>query len=154
MGLWTWRGTVSLLGMIGCLAWFAMEGMALGVIEGDLATHEQDHAEDEGIETLPTVHVHGLRLNKDQQRGPVPQQMPWPILPDSLEGQELDDWMKVRLLVDKHGEATLVVLEPAQHRELTLAALSALKQWTFLPQINEDGPIDGELTVRIHFRSP
>jgi hypothetical protein len=45
------------------------------------------------------------------------------------------------------------VLEPAKHRELTIAGMAALKQWTFDPQLKGDEPIDGELTVRIHFRS-
>ena len=105
------------------------------------------------METLPAVHVHGLRLNKDQQLGPVPQLTPWPSIPLSLEGKELDDWMKARILVTKEAKVTVVILEPAKHRALTLAGLSALKQWTFLPQMKEDDPIDGELTVRIHFRT-
>ena len=117
------------------------------------ATHQSDHVEDEVVDTLPAVHVHGLRLNKDQQLGPVPQQTPWPAIPTSLEGMELDDWMKARILVSKDAEVTVVILEPAKHRELTLEALSALKKWTFLPQMKEDDPIDGQLTVRIHFRT-
>ena len=117
------------------------------------STHQSDHIDDDVVDTLPAVHVHGLRLNKDQQLGPVPQLTPWPSIPLSLEGKELDDWMKARILVTKESKVTVVILEPAKHRELTLAGLSALKQWTFLPQMKEDDPIDGELTVRIHFRT-
>ena len=39
-------------------------------------THESDHLEDERVEVLETVHVHGLRLNKDQQRRSGPQVHP------------------------------------------------------------------------------
>ena len=124
--------------------------MALAVA-GDEATHESDHLED--VLELPEVHVHGLPLNKDQQLGPVPKATPWPAVPPALDGKELDDWMKARMMVSKEAKVTVVVLEPAKHRELTIAGMAALKQWTFDPQLKGDEPIDGELTVRIHFRS-
>jgi hypothetical protein len=119
----------------------------------DHANHTVDHMEDDEVESLPMVHVHGLKLNRDQQLGPVPKVTPWPTLPPSLDGQELDDWMKVRMLVSKDAKVTVVVLEPAKHRQLTIAGLTALEQWTFDPQMKGDDPIAGELTVRIHFRS-
>ncbi len=122
-------------------------------VTGDEATHEADHALDADIIELPEVHVHGLPLNKDQQVGPVPKATPWPAIPSSLDGKPLDDWMKARLLVSKDAQVTVVVLEPAKHRELTVAGIIALNKWTFLPQLKGDDPIDGELTVRIHFRS-
>jgi len=128
----------------------AWPAIAFGVA-GDEATHEMDHSED--VLELPEVHVHGLPLNRDQQRGPVPRATPWPAIPPALDGKELDDWMKVRMLVSKGATVTVVVLEPAKHRELTIAGMAALKQWTFDPQLKDDEPIDGELTVRIHFRT-
>ena len=120
-------------------------------VAGDEATHESDHQED--ILELPEVHVHGLPLNRDQQLGPVPKSTPWPAIPPALDGKELDDWMKARMLVSKEARVTVVVLEPAKHRELTIAGMAALNKWTFDPQLNGDEPIDGELTVRIHFRT-
>jgi hypothetical protein len=120
-------------------------------VAGDEATHELDHSED--VLELPEVHVHGLPLNKDQQLGPVPKSTPWPAIPPALDGKELDDWMKARMLVSKHAMVTVVVLEPAKHRELTIAGMAALKKWTFEPQLKGDEPIDGELTIRIHFRT-
>jgi hypothetical protein len=122
------------------LAW---PTMAFAVV-GDEATHESDHQED--VLELPEVHVHGLPLNKDQQLGPVPKST-------ALDGKELDDWMKARMLVSKHATVTVVVLEPAKHRELTIAGMAALNKWTFDPQLKGDEPVDGELTVRIHFRT-
>lgn len=119
--------------------------------EGDRATHRSDH--DEDVIVLPPVHVHGLPLNKDQQLGPVPTYTPWPVVPPSLDGKELDDWMKARFIVAKDARFEVVVLEPAKHRELTNAGLAALNQWKFDPQMRGDEPIDGELTVRIHFRT-
>ena len=62
--------------------------------------------------------------------------------------------MKARILVSKDNQVTVVVLEPAKHRELNLASMIALSKWTFLPQMNGEDPVDGELTVRIHFRTP
>lgn len=121
--------------------------------ESDFATHQSDHEEDVQVETLDTVHVHGLRLNKDQQLGPVPQRTPWPTIPSTLDGQILDDWLKARILVSKNSDVTVVILQPAAHRELTQASLLALKQWTFLPQMNGEEPIDGEISLRIHFRT-
>lgn len=118
---------------------------------GDEATHATDHQED--VLELPEVHVHGLSLNKDQQSGPVAKSTPWPGIPSSLDGKELDDWMKARMLVSKDAQVTVVVLEPCRHRELTLAGIAALSKWTFDPQMKGDDPIDGELTVRIHFRT-
>ncbi len=141
-------------------SWAAVAGLVIPIVlltgkslaaEGDRATHRSDH--DEDIVVLPEVHVHGLPLNKDQQLGPVPKFTPWPAIPPSLEGQELDDWMKARILVSKDALVTVVVLEPAKHRELTIAGIAALNQWTFEPQMNGDEPVDGELTVRIHFRT-
>ena len=120
-------------------------------VAGDEATHEDDHQED--VLELPEVHVHGLPLNKDQQLGPVAKSTPWPGIPSSLDGKELDDWMKARMMVSKDAKVTVVVLEPAKHRELTIAGMAALNKWTFEPQMKGDEPIDGELTVRIHFRS-
>jgi hypothetical protein len=120
-------------------------------VTGDDATHESDHEED--VLELPEVHVHGLSLNKDQQLGPVAKSTPWPGVPSSLDGHELDDWMKARLLVSKEAKVTVVVLEPCKHRELTTAGITALSKWTFDPQMRGDNPIDGELTVRIHFRT-
>ena len=120
-------------------------------VSGDEATHESDHLED--VLELPEVHVHGLSLNKDRQLGPVAKSMPWPAIPPSLEGQELDDWMKARLLVSKEAKVTVVVLEPCKHRELTRAGIAALGKWTFESQMKGDDPVDGELTVRIHFRT-
>ena len=120
-------------------------------VVGDGATHESDHQED--VLELPEVHVHGLPLNKDQQLGPVPKSTPWPGIPPALDGKVIDDWMKVRMLVSKGATVTVVVLEPAKHRELTIAGMAAMNHWTFDPQLNGDEPIDGELTVRIHFRT-
>ncbi len=120
-------------------------------VAGDEATHEMDHHED--VLELPEVHVHGLSLNKDQQLGPVAKSTPWPGIPSSLDGKELDDWMKARMLVSKDAKVTVVVLEPCKHRELTVAGIAALSKWTFDPQMKGDDPIDGELTVRIHFRT-
>lgn len=120
-------------------------------VTGDNATHESDHEED--VLELPEVHVHGLSLNKDQQLGPVAKSTPWPGIPSALDGKELDDWMKARLLVSKEAKVTVVVLEPCKHRELTTAGIAALAKWTFDPQMKGDDPIDGELTVRIHFRT-
>lgn len=120
-------------------------------VAGDEATHEADHQED--VLELPEVHVHGLSLNKDQQLGPVPKSTPWPAIPASLDGKDLDDWMKARMLVSKDAKVTVVILEPAKHRELTQAGMAALSRWTFDPQMKGDDPIDGELTVRIHFRT-
>jgi len=120
-------------------------------VEGDRATHQSDH--DEDLIEIPEVHIHGLPLNQDQQRGPVPVHTPWPTIPPALEGREVDDWMKARFLVSKDAKVTVVVLEPAKHRELTVAGLTALKQWRFDPQMRGDQPVDGEVTVRIHFRT-
>ena len=120
-------------------------------VTGDEATHEADHLED--VIELPEVHVHGLPLNKDQQLGPVPKSTPWPAIPAALDGKVIDDWMKARMLVSKESRVTVVVLEPAKHRELTQAGITALNKWTFAPQMKGDDPIDGELTVRIHFRT-
>ncbi len=123
----------------------------LYAVVGDEATHESDHHED--VLELPEVHVHGLPLNKDQQLGPVAKSTPWPGIPASLNGQEIDDWMKVRLLVSKQAKVSVVVLEPCKHRELTTSGVTALGKWTFDPQMKGDDPVDGELTVRIHFRT-
>jgi len=120
-------------------------------VTGDEATHQADHQED--VLELPEVHVHGLPLNKDQQLGPVPKSTPWPAIPPALDGKVIDDWMKARMLVSKEAQVTVVVLEPAKHRELTQAGIAALNRWTFAPQMKGDDPIDGELTVRIHFRT-
>lgn len=125
--------------------------IAVFAAAGDKATHESDHEED--VLELPEVHVHGLPLNKDQQLGPVAKSTPWPNIPASLNGHELDDWMKARLLVSKQAKVTVVVLEPCKHRELTTAGVNALGKWTFDPQMKGDDPVDGELTVRIHFRT-
>ena len=120
--------------------------------DSDRATHQSDHSEDPVI-LLEPIHIHGLPLNKDQQSGPVPKYTPWPAVPKSLEGQPLDDWMKARFLVSKEAGVTVVVLEPAKHRELTQAGLAALNRWRFDPQLKGDDPVDGEITVRIHFRT-
>lgn len=134
------------------ITWCVLSGPAAAfAVVGDEATHESDHEED--MLELPEVHVHGLPLNKDQQLGPVAKSTPWPAIPTALEGQELDDWMKARVLVSKEAKVTVVVLEPCKHRELTRAGMTALGKWTFDPQLNGDDPIDGELTVRIHFRT-
>ena len=136
--------TVSLVSLL-CLP------VAAWAVAGDEATHETDHHDD--ILELPEVHVHGLSLNKDQQLGPVAKSTPWPGIPSSLDGKELDDWMKARVLVSKDAKVTVVVLEPARHRELTTAGIVALSKWTFEPQMKGDEVVDGELTVRIHFRT-
>ncbi|MBM4125468.1 MAG: energy transducer TonB [Nitrospira sp.] len=128
-------------------------GASQGWAADDRATHRSDHDADPADIVLPEVHVHGLPLNKDQQLGPVPIHTPWPAIPSTLDGKDLDDWMKARMVVSKDAQVTVVVLEPAKHRELTGAALLALKQWTFEPQLKGDVPVDGELTVRIHFRT-
>jgi len=133
--------------------WLASAPSVSYAVESDYSTHQSDHEEDVQVETLDTVHVHGLRLNKDQQIGPVPQRTPWPTVPPTLDGQVLDDWLNARLLVSKDSEVTVVILQPAAHRELTQASLQALKEWTFLPQMNGDIPIDGEVSLRIHFRT-
>lgn len=112
-----YRGLLVLL----CLLFSAAPAYA---VVGDEATHESDHYED--VLELPEVHVHGLPLNKDQQLGPVAKSTPWPGIPASLNGQEIDDWMKARLLVSKHAKVTVVVLEPCKHRELTTAGVTAL----------------------------
>jgi len=142
-----------ILGFSLLLLWLVSLPGASDSAESDLATHHFDHEEDAQVETLSTVHVHGLRLNKDQQIGPVPQLTPWPTVPPTLDGQVLDDWLKARILVSKDAEVTVVILQPATHRELTQASLQALKQWTFLPQMNGDIPIDGEVSLRVHFRT-
>ena len=119
----------------------------------DDPTHELDYLEDEQVEVLEPVHVHGFRLNNDQQLGPVPRYTPWPIMPPELQGHEVDDWMKARILVSKTAETNLVVLVPAKNRRINLAGIQALEQWTFDPQMDGDDPVDGELTVRLHFKT-
>ena len=61
--------------------------------------------------------------------------------------------MKIRILVSKTAKTTVVVLQSAKNRQLNLAGLYALKQWTFDPQMKGDNLVDGELTIRIHFRT-
>ena len=139
--------------VLGCLTYWLLCPIGAEAVIGDDASHEADHASDADIIELPEVHVHGLPLNKDQQLGPVPKITPWPAIPSSLDGKPLDDWMKARMLVSKEARVTVVVLEPAKHRELTAAGIAALKKWTFEPQLRGDDPVDGELTVRIHFRT-
>jgi hypothetical protein len=136
--------------LVGCMV-VSLFPTAASAVVGDDATHESDHQED--VLELPEVHVHGLSLNKDQQLGPVAKTTPWPGIPSSLDGKELDDWMKARLLVSKEAKVTVIVLEPCKHRELTTAGIAALGKWTFDPQMKGDDLIDGELTVRIHFRT-
>jgi len=136
--------------LVGVLA-MLMNPAAAHAAAGDEATHESDHEED--VLAVPEVHVHGLPLNKDQQLGPVAKSTPWPAIPTSLNGQEIDDWMKARLLVSRQAKVAVVVLEPCKNRELTTAGVNALGKWTFDPQKKGDEPIDGELTVRIHFRT-
>jgi hypothetical protein len=131
--------------------YLALSPAAASAVAGDEATHATDHLED--VLELPEVHVHGLPLNKDQQLGPVPKSTPWPTIPPALDGNVIDDWMKARMLVSKNAQVTVVVLEPAKHRELTVAGMTALSKWTFDPQMKGDEPVDGELTVRIHFRT-
>ncbi len=143
MSMWVRLWSVVLMAGLG--------GGPVYAVEGDEATHKSDHAED--IIELPEVHVHGLPLNQDQQAGPVPVYTPWPRIPPSLDGQELDDWMKARMLVSKNAEVTVVVLEPARRRELTVEGMAALRRWKFEPQMKGEDPVDGELTVRIHFRT-
>lgn len=138
-----------IIGLCGCV--LLLVPVSALAAAGDEATHATDHQED--ILELPEVHVHGLSLNKDQQLGPVPKSTPWPGIPSSLEGKELDDWMKARMLVSKDAKVTVVVLEPCKHRELTQAGIAALNKWTFDPQMKGDDVVDGELTVRIHFRT-
>lgn len=145
-------GQRSLKRLLTCGAFYmALCPLVAIAAEGDEATHATDHEED--VLELPEVHVHGLPLNKDQQLGPVAKSTPWPGIPPSLEGKEIDDWMKARLLVSKNAQVTVVILEPCKHRELTIAGMAALSKWTFDPQMAGDQPIDGELTVRIHFHT-
>jgi len=134
-----------------CVLYVSFWPVLAGGTVGDEATHEADHQED--VLELPEVHVHGLPLNKDQQLGPVPKSTPWPAIPPALDGKVIDDWMKARMLVSKESKVTVVVLEPARHRELTQAGIAALNKWTFDPQMKGDDAVDGELTVRIHFRT-
>lgn len=134
-----------------CVLWVCLLPASAHAVAGDEATHETDHQED--VLELPEVHIHGMPLNKDQQRGPVPKSTPWPGIPPGLDGKVIDDWMKVRMLVTKEAEVTVVVLEPAKHRELTQAGIAALSKWTFDPQMKGDDPVDGELTVRIHYNT-
>ncbi len=128
-------------------------GSPLAWGQDDESTHESDHLEDEQVDVLETVHVHGFKLNKDQQLGPVPKYTPWPTMPEALQGQEIDDWMKVRIFVSKTAKTSLVVLTPAKNRQINVAGLQALKQWTFDPQMRGTDPIDGQLTIRLHFRT-
>jgi TonB family protein len=137
----------------GCALCLCLWPVAATAATGADATHETDHAEDLEVLELQEVHVHGLPLNKDQQLGPVPKLTPWPKIPPQLDGKVIDDWMKARFLVSKDATATVVVLEPCKHRELTQAGLQALNRWTFEPQMKGDVPVDGEITVRIHFRT-
>jgi hypothetical protein len=140
---------LSILWMVTGIVWFGQ--LYAVAAEGDRATHQSDH--DEDVVLLPPVHVHGLPLNKNQQLGPVPTHTPWPAIPSALEGKVIDDWMKARFLVARDATIDVVILEPCKHRELTGAGLAALKQWKFDPQMKGDEPVDGELTVRIHFHT-
>ena len=120
-------------------------------VTGDEATHEMDHNED--VLELPEVHVHGLSAEQGPATRAGRQIDSLAGIPSSLDGKELDDWMKARMMVSKDAKVTVVVLEPCKHRELTIAGMAALNKWTFEPQMKGDEPIDGELTVRIHFRT-
>ena len=119
----------------------------------DASTHESVRAQDERVDVLETVHVNGLKLNRDQQLGPVPTYTPWPTMPRELQRQKIDDSMKARILVSKTGETTLVVLVPAKNRRINLAGIHALKQWKFDPQMKGDEFVDGEVTISIDFRT-
>ena len=146
-----WGGRVWLLLIV--LVSLLCVSPVLAAGDADRSTHQSDHSEDEEIIQLDPIHVHGLPLNRDRQKGPVTNQVPYLQAPPSLAGKELDDWMKVRVVVDKSGKSTVVVLEPAKHRELTSAALTTIEKWKWEPQLREDEPIDGEVTIRVHFRT-
>lgn len=151
---------LKLTGMIGImmgsmgLVWPANGSAAEG--RGSSLTSEAVEGSDpadESVILLEPVQVHAVPLNKAQQVGPVPKHTPWPTVPSSLQGRPLDEWMKARLLVSKEAEVTVVVLESTRYLELTQAGLDALQQWTFDPQMKGDQPVDGQVTVRIHFRT-
>lgn len=148
-----WLGAAPRKVILCCALGVGLWPVAAVAATGAEATHDTDHAEDMEVLELQEVHVHGLPLNKDQQLGPVPKVTPWPRIPPQLDGTVIDDWMKARFLVSKDATATVVVLEPCKHRELTQAGLRALNKWTFDPQMKGDEPVDGEVTVRIHFRT-
>lgn len=144
------KEVVKFIGMIGLMGilWPVFGWGA----EGGGSSIANDPAE-EPVILLEPVQVHAAPLNKAQQVGPVPTHTPWPTVPSSLEGNPLDEWMKARLLVSKEAEVTVVILESTRYLALTLAGLDALQQWTFDPQMKGDQPVDGEVTVRIHFRT-
>ena len=119
---------------------------------GDEATHEADHALDADIIELPGACARAA-AEPGSTGGAGAEIDPLAGHPFIARGKPLDDWMKARLLVSKEAQVTVVVLESAKHRELTIAGIIALNQWTFAPQLKGDDPVDGELTVRIHFRS-
>ncbi len=52
-----------------------------------------------------------------------------------------------------NGKSTVVIMQSAVHHALIQAPLRALKQWTFLPQMDGDTPVEGKVPVRIHFRT-
>ncbi|RMH03568.1 MAG: energy transducer TonB [Nitrospirae bacterium] len=141
-----------LLVATGPLAWISL-AVLLVCSTIVLAEDQLTNSDSEAIDVLPTFHVYGFRIHPGQERGPVPVKTPWPVIPSSLLGEELDDRVVVRFLVDAAGGATPVILEPASHQELTNATMSALRQWTFLPKLRGDVPVESELTVRIHFRT-
>src|SRR5262245_7136544 len=99
--------------LVGACALSACLVPTVDAMVGDEATHESDHQED--VLELPEVHVHGLPLNKDQQLGPVAKTTPWPGIPSSLDGKEIDDWMKASMMVSKDAIVKVVVLEQFKH---------------------------------------
>ena len=137
---------------LGLCAVLVLPAAAFSAGDSDRATHQSDHAEDPVI-LLEPIHIHGLPLNRDQQLGPITNQAPPLEVPPPLVGKELDDWLKVRVLVARDGKATVVILEPPKHRELAGAVLQTISKWKFEPQMRGDEPIDGELNFRIHFRN-
>ena len=102
---------------------------------------------------LPEVHVHGLPLNKDQQLGPVRQIHTLARHSSCARRQgsrRLDESPHDGL---KRCESDGGRPGAGKHRELTIVGMAALNKWTFDPQLKGDEPVDGELTVRIHFRT-
>lgn len=93
-------------------------------------------------------------LSTVSQRPPTPFVRVLPRLPAILRGREINAEALVRCRVDAEGNVAGAVIESTTHLAYGDAALTAARQWKFLPAIESHQFVERSVVVPFQFQSP
>jgi periplasmic protein TonB len=88
----------------------------------------------------------------NENRGAQALVQPLPVIPDELREEAMNEAATARFQIAADGSATVVLVKPTQNPRLNRLLLDTLKNWKFMPAIQEGKPVPSVEVMVIRLR--